>query len=104
MSKLSLNKSKKKEIPPTQDAFKDPIDTEDFDPSPPLTNISAAPKKEEDKTESDFSDVKFPQPDLLNRDYSKELVEIWTTKLKETKTTLLTESVKFLDNKIFEMT
>ncbi|CAG2220920.1 unnamed protein product [Mytilus edulis] len=43
------------------------------------------------------------RPDLLNRDYSKELVEIWTTKLKETKTTLLTESVKFLDNKISDI-
>ncbi|CAG2211017.1 unnamed protein product [Mytilus edulis] len=145
MSKLSLNKSKKEEIPPTQDAFKDPIDTEDFDLSLPLTNISSAPKKEEDKTESDFSDVvsgavrdlrtimnsklaiakareglayglqedgNIPpfckilldcRPDLLNRDCSKELVEIWTTKLKVTKTTLLTESVKFLDNKISDI-
>ena len=145
MSKLSLNKSKKEEIPPTQDAFKDPIDTGDFDLSLLLTNISSAPKKEEDKTESDFSDVvsgavrdvrtimnsklaiakvreglayglqedgNIPpfckilldcRPDLLNRDYAKELVEKWTTKLQETKTTLLTESVKFLDNKISDI-
>lgn len=60
MGKLSLNKSAKKEedIPLTQDVFnREPFDDENIDLSMPVTKITETPKKEEDKTDDDFTNT-----------------------------------------------
>lgn len=40
------------------------------------------------------------RPDLMNKDYSRELAELWNQKSREYKHTLLTASVNFLDQKL----
>lgn len=56
MSKLSLNKAKHEEIPPTQDNFVNaPFEEEQIDFGLPVTNIKNPVKKEEDKSAGDFA-------------------------------------------------
>ncbi|VDI34226.1 Hypothetical predicted protein [Mytilus galloprovincialis] len=58
MNKLSLNKTKKEDILPTQEQFAaQPFEEDEIDLTLSVTNISNTKRKEEDKTVGDFADT-----------------------------------------------